>query len=236
MVQPIQIVAYTDFADQRLARNTAFAYQCNRCSNCCRKFRIPVGPFDLLQLADILGVSTTAVIRDYLADGFHLKRHDDGSCVFLGSAGCTVHAGRPMVCRVYPLGRNVSHGEEWFSVLHPVANSAAVWGKGGTVADYLEQQGATPSIDGLRLYTELYMRMAKRLTDAVDDDGNIPDTGWGAAAGLGLAADGMLDPDPTIMKHCRRNALPVPRQVMEKARCHINAIDAWLDNRLKELK
>lgn len=235
MVQSIPIVAYADFAEQRLARDSAFAYQCNRCSHCCRNFRIPVGPFDLLQLADTLGVSTTTVIRDYMATGFHLQRHADGACVFLGAAGCTVHPGRPMVCRVYPLGRNVSHGEEWFSVLHPVADSAAEWGKAGTVADYLEQQGANPSIDGLRLYTGFYLRMADRLAAAVDDAGRIPDTGWADAAGLGLVAGGLLDPDPTIISYCQRKGLPVPRDVMDKAQCHIDAIEAWLEQRLKEL-
>ena len=44
----------------------------------------------------------------------------DAQMLFLGERGCTVHADRPLVCRLYPLGRHIDeHGAESFYHLEP---------------------------------------------------------------------------------------------------------------------
>ena len=85
---------------RRLTRDSAFSYQCQRCTRCCSEYLIPVSPFDLLVLGQTLQLSTTEVIRRHLGDGLHLRRRDDGSCEFLNEHECGIHAGRPLVCRI----------------------------------------------------------------------------------------------------------------------------------------
>ena len=60
----------------------------------------------------MLETTTTDVISRYTRDGTALAVRPDGSCVFLGPQGCSVHAGRPLVCRLYPLGVVVADLEQ----------------------------------------------------------------------------------------------------------------------------
>jgi Fe-S-cluster containining protein len=43
----------------------------------------------------------------YAENDATLRHNDDGACIFLGEAGCTVHSDRALVCRLFPLGREV---------------------------------------------------------------------------------------------------------------------------------
>ncbi len=125
----------------------AFSYECNRCTRCCRDKRIRVNPYETYRLARALGLSTTAFLaRHTTAQGTELARTNDGRCVFLGPEGCTVHADRPLVCRLYPLGRHVRDGEpDRFHHLEPHPESEGVFGESGTVGDCAASQGASPA-------------------------------------------------------------------------------------------
>jgi Fe-S-cluster containining protein len=84
-------------------RDSAFAYTCHACNRCCRGRGIRVNPYELIRLAVGLGLSTTATRHNWLdVGGFFLGQRKDGRCRFLGEAGCTVHADRPLACRLYP--------------------------------------------------------------------------------------------------------------------------------------
>jgi uncharacterized protein len=78
-------------------------------------------------------------------DGIYLAQRDNGAYEFLNVQGCTVHPDRPLVCRVYRLGRHVSEdGSERFSRLetHPLSKGEVT--SNGTITAYLESQGAGP--------------------------------------------------------------------------------------------
>src|SRR6185437_15358050 len=99
------------------ARAERFAYTCGRCFNCCRNNDIQVNPYEIGRLAGRLGLSTTETIALYTRDGLGtlLTQRDNGDCVFLDDNGCSVYTDRPLVCWLYPLGRNVEADEtEWF--------------------------------------------------------------------------------------------------------------------------
>lgn len=226
---------FTSLAQRPLMRDSAFAYDCHRCTRCCSEYRIPLGPFDLLLLSRQLHLTTTDFIHQHMADGLYLRRRDDGSCEFLNEQGCSVHAGRPLVCRIYPLGRNVAQGQESFSAMTPVAGSAGVWGASRTVQHYLEQQGALASIEGVELYLELHAQLLQRLQDAPPQAqevmlGVCSEFGAGAIAPLGL-----LDPDATVERYCAQQGLPQPLELMDKARCHALALHAWMDTQLEQM-
>lgn len=226
---------YTHFAKQRLRLGSPFSYACHRCSRCCRCFSIALTPFDLLLLADSLGISTTETIAQHLDGTNRLQRRKDGACKFLMESGCAVHGGRPLVCRMYPLARNVAPAEEWFSVLEPVAGSEAEWGVAGTVSDYLADQEAMPSIEGYDLYSRLHHRLALRVKALTAD---IAAGGRAAieSLNLGFVAGGVLDPDPTIQGYCRHHNLPEPISLRHRAACHVQAIEEWVEHKLGEIR
>jgi Fe-S-cluster containining protein len=128
-------------------RAEAFGYICRRCLNCCHHKHIQLNPYEVARLARNRGVSTTALRRDFTVDGagVALAQNEDGACIFLTAEGCGVHPDRPLVCRLYPLGRHVSwDGVERFSHLEPHPRSAGERTRQGTIARFLDEQGAEP--------------------------------------------------------------------------------------------
>src|SRR5215470_9862277 len=113
------ITSSLDSAEARGSpRSEAFDYVCRRCLKCCHHQRIQLNPYELARLARNLGLTTTEFRAAWTehGDGLALRQTETGACVFLGSEGCTVHPDRPLVCRLYPLGRHVSaDGSEAFS-------------------------------------------------------------------------------------------------------------------------
>jgi hypothetical protein len=147
--------------DERLVRSSPFSYQCGGCSRCCRNKLIQVNPYEIARLASKLGMSTTDFIGAHL-DGVYLRRKDDGNCGFLNAQGCSVHEARPLVCRLYPLGRHVSEaGEESFSHLDPHPQTIGEYGEAATVQEWISAQGAQPFIEAVDAYLSLFYRLFK---------------------------------------------------------------------------
>lgn len=145
----------------------AFGYTCNRCRRCCTGKRIRVNPYEVYRLARRLGISTTRFLDEYTVEGgTELAVRDDLSCVFLGDEGCGVHQDRPLVCRLYPLGRVVEKGapDRYFPVT-PHPRSEGVYSDDGTVAEYLEQQGAAPFLVAADAYFDLLARARATLSE-----------------------------------------------------------------------
>ena len=87
-------------------------------------------------------------------------RREDGACVFLGERGCTAHTDRPLVCRLYPLGRTVArNGQEHFRHAAPHPDTAGHYGESGTVQGWLDAQGAGPFIAAVDAYGAAFHRL-----------------------------------------------------------------------------
>jgi len=193
----------------------AFSYECSRCRRCCSDKRIRVNPYETYRLARARGLSTTEFLaRHTTAQGIELARTDDGRCVFLGAEGCTVHADRPLVCRLYPLGRHVVDGEpDRFHHLEPHPESEGVFGDAGTVAGYLAAQGAAPFMHAADVYLDVVAELADALASlgaspaSADDD---LDTSW-------------LDVDAVLA----RDGAPQPASAEEAMALHRAALLAW---------
>ena len=198
-----------------LVAEGAYSYQCRRCLRCCRDKRIRVNPYETYRLARALGLTTTEFLaRHTTAQGTELARTDDGRCVFLGRDGCTVHANRPLVCRLYPLGRHVVSGEaDRFHHLEPHPESEGVFGTAGTVADYLASQGAAPFMHAADVYLDVVAELASALA-AVQESPTPPEAD--------LASD-WLDVDAVL---ARENA-PIPADAEEAMALHRAALLAW---------
>jgi Fe-S-cluster containining protein len=142
-----------------LARDAAFSFRCHACKRCCRNKTIQVNPYELARLSRGLGLPVADVVERYTDGGVHLRQREDGNCVFLGAAGCSVHGDRPLVCRLYPLGRIVGPDGEEFVDVAPHPQTAGAWGTDGTIADYLDQQGALPCLELADAYFGLFLAL-----------------------------------------------------------------------------
>src|SRR5215471_5215333 len=135
-------------------RASPFSYQCGCCTRCCFGKVIPLGPYEIARLAHNRKMSTGDFLATYTTpNGTALVSRQDGGCVLLGEQGCGVHSDRPLVCRLYPLGRIVgSNGVEYFVEVEPHPETAGVYGIEGTVSDYVTAQG----IDAYTRAADLY--------------------------------------------------------------------------------
>jgi Fe-S-cluster containining protein len=86
---------------------------CSRSGTCCHGKTVRLNPWELACLAEAKGLTTRA-FRDQYCDfgGIHLRfdgapgwRQQPACSQYVPDLGCSVHVGRPLACRLYPLGR-----------------------------------------------------------------------------------------------------------------------------------
>ena len=217
-----------------------------------------MNPYEVYRLARRLGMTTTSFIEQHTVNGgTELAVRDDLTCVFLGEQGCGVHSDRPLVCRLYPLGRVVQSGEpDRYFLMEPHPQSEGVYGDEGSVAAYLEQQGAAPFMAAADEYFALLERVGAVLSEmdppaaqrteaehtAVDrravEHPDVKDAAMadateepGASAPAPLHSpwldiDGVLASEPGTIES-EAHATPRPLDAEEAMALHIAALDRW---------
>jgi Fe-S-cluster containining protein len=150
--------------------SSSFSYACNQCGLCCRDKVITLSPYDLMRIARAAGISTNEAVRKYtLRRGSILRFGEEGSCVALDGTACAIHQGRPLACRLYPLGlERRPDGGESFIRLEPASGSLGIYGVNGTIADFLETQGVQEYLDANEAYRKLIPLMRERIAALVD--------------------------------------------------------------------
>lgn len=220
-----------ELARHRYARNSPFSYTCHACSRCCHDKIIQLNPYEVARLAQNRGISTTEFLARYTErSGTALRRTEEGACVFLTPQGCGVHQDRPLVCRLYPLGRHVTseRGEE-FRELQPHPETEGEYGIAGTVQTFLDRQGADPFIEAADQYVELVGRLVAALRARGDANAaGMREVQHVVDESTANGATEWLDMDRMVAKYCGDRTLPVPTDLREKMRVHIQAIEAGL--------
>ena len=149
--------------------NTEFSYTCHACRRCCYDKRIQLNPYELARLARNRGISTTELIAEFTKGGTALKSQPNGACVFLGEEGCTVHADRPLVCRLYPLGRIVQmDGRVNYVEFEAHPQTKGSYGTDGTIAEFVESQGVAPYIAASDRYYTVLINLGRALNELAD--------------------------------------------------------------------
>jgi Fe-S-cluster containining protein len=198
-------------------RREPFGYLCRRCLNCCHAKHIQLNPYEVARLARNRGVSTTEFRQRYTFEGAGValsQTGDDAACVFLGPEGCEVHPDRPLVCRLYPLGRHVdAEGAERFSHVAPHPLSQGELTRDGTIADYLEAQGAGPFIHAADAYLAWLVRALAATPGAAEVIGSSQD-----------GADDLLDMDVAIARRCETTGETPPVDVEARMRLHLEIL------------
>jgi Fe-S-cluster containining protein len=99
------------------ARRISFA--CHGCGDCCKGSTVLLSPFDLARLCAATGAAPRAFVKERCMVLKHpfttlpaLMLETVPRCSLLDDANrCTAYAGRPLVCRGYPLGVRVDLAE-----------------------------------------------------------------------------------------------------------------------------
>jgi hypothetical protein len=83
-----------------------------------------------------------------------------------------VHRGRPLACRLYPLGieRIADDDGENFVMLEPAKGSLGVYGIDGTVNDFVEGNGVGAYLEANARYASLLAVFRERIAATVDFD------------------------------------------------------------------
>ena len=218
---------------KNLTRQTHFAFTCNRCLSCCRHKKIQVNPYEIARLARNRGLNTTQFAARYTHEGGTLLRWDeDGTCVFLDTGGCSVHPDRPLVCRLYPLGRHLrSLGEESFSEIEPDPACKGAYGQDREIVDYLREQDALPFMEAADRYLLLFLKLFLLLRGNTEEpaereaiDGVLRQYSEGQPGENCFP----MDVDNSVQDWCRETGLPFPDNLEEKMSFHIMAMEAWV--------
>ncbi|HUO97168.1 MAG TPA: YkgJ family cysteine cluster protein [Rhizomicrobium sp.] len=202
----------TPTEQQRDARKQAFGYTCRACSRCCAHKVIQVNPYEIARLARGMAMSTADFRARYTErGGAILKRNDDDVCVFLTDKGCGVHPDRPLVCRLYPLGRRVTpdNVEIWLRAT-PHPQSEGTFSEDGTIADFIEAQGALPYMRAADDYAD-WVRKASAVVDAQTVD-------------TGGDADELLDMDGAISAWCKNTGTAEPADIEQRRLLHLTIL------------
>ena len=114
-------------------------HDCKGCSSCCRGMgdTVILDPFDVYRLTTGLGKSFEELMNGSIAlhveEGIilpHVQMEEkSGHCVFLNEEGrCRIHAYRPGLCRIFPLGRSYEEGTLKYFLLEdcPAQNKTKV--------------------------------------------------------------------------------------------------------------
>ena len=227
-------MAYGDLVsrvDFDMRRDSAFSYACHACNRCCRNKAIRINPYEILRLARYLGLSTTEFIERHTeAGGTVLRTKDNGDCGFLGERGCGVHPDRPLACRIYPLARWVSpDGVESFGHLTPHPKTEGVYGKSGTVQDYLDLQHLAPFFEISERYGKLYQKMLDLLERLDPEELDQRPERRAAIDELpaGTLASMWVDIDATIAD-ANSGTPDIEISIEEAVDSHIGAIEVWI--------
>jgi Fe-S-cluster containining protein len=219
-----------------LDRKSPFSFFCRACGRCCSGKIIMVGPHEILGMSRLLRIDTTELLSLHTDNGGTTLRADEnGRCVFLTPSGCQVHPRRPLVCRLYPLGRVIDEkGDERFGLYAVQSDCEAAAGREGTVGSFLESQGVGPYLGWSRRYGDLYRRMIGLLNRF--ESGGALDAPADAEtrekdeppAPSQLSA--WQDIDASLAEYCAAKGLRAPREIDESIALHIRAMEEWLDD------
>lgn len=103
----------------RLNLNDVLPLTCTRAGTCCHGNIVLLNPWELFCLAREKKI-TTREFRDLYTEFGGIKLRFDGKPGWKGKQacsqyadgfGCSVHLGRPLACRLFPIGRQIHNGE-----------------------------------------------------------------------------------------------------------------------------
>ena len=129
--------------------------------------------------------------------GSILRFLPEGRCAALNGVRCTLHQGRPLACRLYPLGVEGSSGAENLIELEAAQGSLGVYGTDSTAGNFIDANGTAEYLAALERYRRLIPTFRARIAATVDFERVEPREFWRRAIVEALLENG-FDPNPII--------------------------------------
>ncbi len=216
-----------------LKRESPFSFRCQACNACCYNKAIPVSPYESLRLARNLGLTTTEFSKTCTEEGgIILRNRPDGSCIFLGPGGCSVHPDRPLVCRLFPLGQITDEeGRMKYAAMPVHPDCLGHFDVDGTVDSYLESQELGPYFH----YDAAHGKILKELNELrhgeeEDSCPGEPQLSHPGSFSRSALLSRWLDVDKIVAAFCRKKGRIVPETIEGIVAAHLEAIEGWMDS------
>lgn len=157
----------------KLKLSDSLPLTCSRTGTCCHGKTVHVNPWELATIAKAKKLSTQDFVNQFCDwGGIKLKfegavgyKNQNSCSQYIEDFGCSVHEGRPLACRLYPLGRQIQNQEvhyihegKEFPCLEgcPVVTDLPKF----TVEEYLQDQSTKTFEKGQDNYLEVMQQLA----------------------------------------------------------------------------
>jgi len=181
-----------------MERETPFSYECNQCGRCCHDKVITLSPYDVIRIARATGLTTGTVVERYtIRRGSILRFLPEGMCAALDGARCTLHRGRPLACRLYPLGLERTATSDHLIALDPAEGSRGIYGTDSTAGAFIDANGTADYLTAVERYRALIPTLRERAAAMVDFERVEPREFWRRAIAEALR-ESAFDPNPII--------------------------------------
>lgn len=115
----INIYFWTEMKHTIINLNEKLPLTCSRRGSCCFGKQVRINPWELATLANTKGIPVKDFADQFCEyggtkirfNGTQSKRGETACSLYVDNFGCSVHAGRPLVCRLYPIGRRLQNGQ-----------------------------------------------------------------------------------------------------------------------------
>ena len=158
----------------KLSTESILPLTCTRSGTCCFGKAVMLNPWELLNLSKEKKV-TSRVFRDLYCEFGGIRLHFNGqqdskgqqACSqYIDNIGCSIHKGRPLACRLYPLGRQIQFDEadyifegDKFPCMNDCANVMEL--PQLSVGDYLKGQEANK----FEVAQDEYLKVMQNIAD-----------------------------------------------------------------------
>lgn len=166
---------YDKLLEHTLSIDDIFRFHCTECGRCCKqRADIMLSPYDLNRIARYLGVEIGKVIEDYCVCYIGVSSRlpvvivkmegPEQKCPFLENGKCKIHAAKPTVCALFPLGR-MGNGEDYSTryVLQHV--ECGTEDEQHTVRKWLAEFGLEESEAWFREWQKTILPLSKRINE-----------------------------------------------------------------------
>ncbi len=151
-------------------------FTCDRSGRCCKnRFDNPIilSPYDTYRIQQHLQIDFEEFTTNYAENilgaesqlplmllKFPWIGKNKNECVFIGSSGCRIYDNRPLVCRMYPVGRITDREMNSYYFIPETADYCQ-FGKGReyTIEDWLMEADVEPYLEWSNRYNNLFLNI-----------------------------------------------------------------------------
>ena len=168
-----RIALYQRMLQNPLKMDDTFRFHCTACGKCCKDRQdILLSPYDLNRMARFLKVEMGEIIQTYCVchegSSSHLPvvvldmRSPQKTCPFLERRKCRIHAAKPTVCALFPLGRvgSEDHDSVQYILQHVDCGARD---EEHSVREWLGEFGLEESETWFHVWNKATVTLAKRM-------------------------------------------------------------------------